>query len=476
MAGVIAGSQRLVPVLLDEGRCRRSSPAGRTSISVTSTAPTPTRRRSASWWPRCATSRPGRARQGRGVVARPAHYPGRGPAAGPVAHRARTRWSSAPAAARSNTHRGGSIRAARAVDRPAPDPEPSRSGRPGRGAARPGRCPAQRTDRDRPGAGHAVRRRRGRAGAGRGVAAIAPGGASLRLAVQVDDPDLADLPWETLVLPGQDTPLVLQPGVQLHRAVAVADPVAVPVPGPLRILAVVASPDHGGGELLDYEAELARILQAVDPSRRRDGAYVRVLNWGTPEAIRAALAAGAVPRPAHLLPRQARGAGAGVRHRRGRGGRRRPVRRATSWCRDQGVPLVVLAGCSTALGARVHPRRRGGGRAGAGRAGPGPAAGRDAGGAGDDRAGHRPLRHRPVRRAVPGAGEPPRAGAAGRAVSAGSAWRSGGWRCRRRTRGRCGRSGPPRRCSCPARRCRCTARGGDQPVPARWRPGCSWAG
>ncbi|MGH8573390.1 MAG: toll/interleukin-1 receptor domain-containing protein, partial [Gammaproteobacteria bacterium] len=75
---------------------------------------------------------------------------------------------------------------------------------------------------------------------------------SLRLAVQVDDPELADLPWETLVLPGQQEPLVLQRGVQLHRVVAVAEPVAVPVPGPLRILAVIASPERGGGDLLDY--------------------------------------------------------------------------------------------------------------------------------------------------------------------------------------------------------------------------------
>jgi hypothetical protein len=83
------------------------------------------------------------------------------------------------------------------------------------------------------------------------------GGASLRLAVQVDDPGsddtesddagLADLPWETLVLPGADTPLALTPGVELHRAVAVGIPVAPSVPGPLRILAVVASPDSGGG-------------------------------------------------------------------------------------------------------------------------------------------------------------------------------------------------------------------------------------
>jgi hypothetical protein len=41
------------------------------------------------------------------------------------------------------------------------------------------------------------------------------GGRVLRLAVQVDDPELADLPWETLVLPDQDVPVVLQAGIEL---------------------------------------------------------------------------------------------------------------------------------------------------------------------------------------------------------------------------------------------------------------------
>ncbi|MGH3936991.1 MAG: toll/interleukin-1 receptor domain-containing protein [Pseudonocardiaceae bacterium] len=43
------------------------------------------------------------------------------------------------------------------------------------------------------------------------------GTAPLRLAVQVDDPEWADLPWETLVLPEQHEPLVLQRGVQMYR-------------------------------------------------------------------------------------------------------------------------------------------------------------------------------------------------------------------------------------------------------------------
>jgi hypothetical protein len=117
-------------------------------------------------------------------------------------------------------------------------------------------------------------------------------GASRRLAVEVADPDLADLPWETLVLPGHAQPLALHPRVAFYRSAPGLGPTAAPdIPGPLRILAVIGSPERGGGALLDYEAELGQILDAVAAARRRGGAYVRVLEWGSVEAIRAALAA-----------------------------------------------------------------------------------------------------------------------------------------------------------------------------------------
>ena len=50
----------------------------------------------------------------------------------------------------------------------------------------------------------------------------------------------------------------------------------------------IASPETGGGELLDYEAELARIVAAVEPARKKGQAYVRVLNEGSLAAIHAA--------------------------------------------------------------------------------------------------------------------------------------------------------------------------------------------
>ncbi len=178
---------------------------------------------------------------------------------------------------------------------------------------------------------------------------------SLRLAVQVDDPEWADLPWEPLVLPGQQEPLVLQRGVQMHRTVAVAEPVAVRVPGPLRILAVIASPERGGGDLLDYEAELARILAVVDPSRREQNAQVRVLNWGSRAAIRQALAEerfhvlhiSCHAKPGALILESDTGEADVV-----------TARELVDdvLVTDHEVPLVVLAGCSTALADRESPQ------------------------------------------------------------------------------------------------------------------------
>ena len=51
----------------------------------------------------------------------------------------------------------------------------------------------------------------------------------------------------------------------------------------------IASPETADAELLDYEAELARIVAAVEPARKRGEAYVRVLNEGSLAAISAAL-------------------------------------------------------------------------------------------------------------------------------------------------------------------------------------------
>ena len=203
------------------------------------------------------------------------------------------------------------------------------------------------------------------------VATAAAGNAAVRLAVDATDPGLAALPWETLVLPGQVTPLVLQDRVEVYRtAVLEHPPPAMQVRGPLRILAVIASPETGGGELLDYEAELAAIIDAVDPARRGEGAYVEVLNWGSLAAIRAALLArryhvlhlSCHARPGELLLEDAAGRADWV-------GAGRFA--AEGLPADRGVPLVVLAGCSTAAAAQcpgISAPDPGGGAAGGGAA------------------------------------------------------------------------------------------------------------
>ncbi|MCP4534757.1 MAG: CHAT domain-containing protein, partial [Delftia sp.] len=123
-------------------------------------------------------------------------------------------------------------------------------------------------------------------------------GASLELGLEVAA-ELVDLPWETLRLPaetaggGLGPALALHPNVQLHRiwGAAAGPAPAVQIPGPLRILVAIGSPEEQNqrGELLDMETELARILDAVEPARKRGGAVVRVLQRGTVAAIRDAL-------------------------------------------------------------------------------------------------------------------------------------------------------------------------------------------
>ena len=114
----------------------------------------------------------------------------------------------------------------------------------------------------------------------------------LHIGIVCDD-DLDRLPWEALPDPRGGTPLALNPLVRIFRrgpAVAVAS-----VPGPLRILVAISSPEHGG-MLLDYERELRNVLAAVRAARGGD-AQVRVVQFATTAEIRAALAA----EPAHVL-------------------------------------------------------------------------------------------------------------------------------------------------------------------------------
>ena len=186
----------------------------------------------------------------------------------------------------------------------------------------------------------------------RGIETAQARNSALRLGVEVLDEDLADLPWETLRLPGGSAGLSMIDRVEMHRLVRPADVprrqgVAVRVAGPLKILAVVASPSDSTGPLLDYEAELGQILDAVDPART-GAAEVRVLEWGTLGEIRASLNKDRF----HVLHLSCH-AGPGVLQLERADGTvdevdvDRFIRDALP--ADRGVPLIVLAGCSTAL-------------------------------------------------------------------------------------------------------------------------------
>jgi len=179
--------------------------------------------------------------------------------------------------------------------------------------------------------------------------------------------ELSDLPWETLMLPGPDgsvadiggQPLVLHHSLAVYRAVAGLGPTpAYKVRGPLRILVAIGSPESQdrAGELLNYEAELARIVAAVDGARQGGRASVRVLHRGTLGAIKAALAED--PEGFHVLHVSCH-AGPGVLvledddGKEDRVSARRLVEEAVPAGTD--LPLVVLTGCATGMGAPGEP-------------------------------------------------------------------------------------------------------------------------
>jgi len=175
--------------------------------------------------------------------------------------------------------------------------------------------------------------------------------------------ELSDLPWETLVLPGLDgavpdlggTPLVLHHNLAVFRAVSGLGPTpAYKIRGPLRILVAIGSPESqdSAGELLNYEAELARIVRSVEDARRGGSAYVRVLHRGTLAEIRRALAED--PEGFHVLHLSCH-AGPGELMLEDDDGNEDRV--SAERLVQEGVPagtdlpLVVLAGCATGLSA-----------------------------------------------------------------------------------------------------------------------------
>ncbi|MFJ9151766.1 tetratricopeptide repeat protein [Streptomyces sp. NPDC102270] len=191
----------------------------------------------------------------------------------------------------------------------------------------------------------------GDAGAALGAALRA--GETLRLAVEVDDPALADLPWEMTVLPGESESFALDRRLQVFRTVPARSQAAAPTAGPLRILAVVASPELGDDKRLDYEAEVDRLLSATDPAvHGGQGAEFEREEWGSLAAIEARLRTG----PFHVLHVTAH-AGPGVlvlEDDEGNPDYVSTARFASALLSSGHVPpLVVLSACSTGSTAKT---------------------------------------------------------------------------------------------------------------------------
>jgi hypothetical protein len=117
-------------------------------------------------------------------------------------------------------------------------------------------------------------------------------GASIEVAIESKDPDLASLPYESLRLPGSDHLLVDHPAVtMIRRPAGLVWPLASPLPGPLKILVAVGAPDEGKtkNNVLDHERDLQNILDAVEPAQRDNNVEVRILEASDPATIGDAL-------------------------------------------------------------------------------------------------------------------------------------------------------------------------------------------
>ncbi|MBH0775960.1 CHAT domain-containing protein [Nocardia bovistercoris] len=139
------------------------------------------------------------------------------------------------------------------------------------------------------------------------LADAAARGHDLQLSVETASARLASLPWESIIVPVGGArevprePLGLLPNVFVCRGAGAAPssrpPVVQEPPTRFRIVVAIASPENGRGSLLNYEVELDHVLSALAPAIDSGAIDVDILNWGTADAIRAALTA----RPTDIL-------------------------------------------------------------------------------------------------------------------------------------------------------------------------------
>ncbi|MDZ7292554.1 MAG: CHAT domain-containing protein [candidate division KSB1 bacterium] len=122
----------------------------------------------------------------------------------------------------------------------------------------------------------------------------------VEITFRASDPQLLSLPLEATHDPVINLPLVLYPHVAVSRSLtATTAKPATSIPGPLRLLVLIASPDEEKTQepLLDLEAELRTILDAVDHASHGSNCIVEILEEGSLENLQAKLEA----EPFHVL-------------------------------------------------------------------------------------------------------------------------------------------------------------------------------
>ncbi|MCF0091699.1 tetratricopeptide repeat protein [Micromonospora sp. MH99] len=115
----------------------------------------------------------------------------------------------------------------------------------------------------------------------------------IRIALSVTDPDLAALPWESAVVPGTTGPWCRHDNVQFYRLAGTDETEAEEpaIPGPLRILAMIARPPLRSGLSGLHEQGLAAVDESVNAARRERLAIIDEPVWSDPASLRAQLSA-----------------------------------------------------------------------------------------------------------------------------------------------------------------------------------------
>ncbi|MFI2506603.1 tetratricopeptide repeat protein [Streptomyces sp. NPDC018972] len=177
-------------------------------------------------------------------------------------------------------------------------------------------------------------------------------------------PEFAEIPWETVLLPGATAPLALSPRVRFYRApTGRRGPVHEPAgANGLRILAAFADPlDDLEGPALDLEADARRIVGAVEAGVRQRHIDVEVIDGpDTLTEIRRAIRR----RPCDILHLSCHARADALLLEDGHGRTRAVTARDLAGVFPAGgAPrLVVLAGCSTGAGGTSNgPPRTGAG-------------------------------------------------------------------------------------------------------------------